>query len=505
MPKKSAHPYVAWRDGRPRFTPSPELRAAGHKGRDLRHDDGAWFTRGEAVDWSDAFVKSLSKAEQTPRPQSPRPKAASPTGRRLSSAAPAGAEPRSGGSVRPKGIEKRAAVYTVAQLFEDWFCSPKFQIPADPDERRRMVAAKVCYAPSTVADFRWKAGVIAQADAELYWSPADALMTPIVFGLYEHLLATRGVATARGAVTVLSIALGWGRRRGKVSFRMNDGANPAHDLDMATPPPRIRVGTRAEIETLVAVADRLGRPDAGDMIMLGLWTGQRQGDRLVLEDRGLDRGRRVFRQSKTGVIVAVREVPALKARLQAAAERRRTARSEALLGAGTPEARDEVGRRFSRVVLNELVDERYGKCFWRPFEGQTYGHLFAEIRAIAVRGIARGETLPVPNGSGSVRSKKRAARLPPVPADVEWEIAPCASLADFHEADLRDTAVTWMARGDRTGGASIPEICAVTGHKMQSATRILRHYLAIEPELGDAAIGKMLAWYDEGGTEEAML
>ena len=207
MPKKSAHPYVSWREGRPRFTPSPELRAAGHKGKDLRHDDGRWFTRGEAVDWAEAFVKSLPKTEQTPRPQ-----AARATARRARLPAP----PEPQAAQRPvRGVRQGNTVYTVAQLFEDWFRSPKFQLPANPDERRRMVAARVCYAPRTVADFRQKAGMIAQADAELYWSPADALMTPIVFGLYEHLLATRGVATARGAVAVLSIALGWGRRRAR--------------------------------------------------------------------------------------------------------------------------------------------------------------------------------------------------------------------------------------------------------------------------------------------------
>ena len=168
---------------------------------------------------------------------------------------------------------------------------------------------------------------------------------------------------------------------------MNDGANPAHDLDMATPPPRLRIGTRAEISTLVAVADHVGRPEAGDMVELGVWTGQRQGDRLALEDRGLIKGRRIFRQGKTNAIVAIREVPELAARLEAAAERRRAARAAALLAAETADARMKVERRFARVVLNELVDSRYGKCFWRPFEGQTYSHLFAEIRAIGVRGV----------------------------------------------------------------------------------------------------------------------
>lgn len=55
MGKKSLHPQVAWRDGRPRFSPDQLLRAAGHRGRDLRHEDGRWFTMGEAIDWAADF------------------------------------------------------------------------------------------------------------------------------------------------------------------------------------------------------------------------------------------------------------------------------------------------------------------------------------------------------------------------------------------------------------------------------------------------------------------
>ena len=39
-----------------------------------------------------------------------------------------------------------------------------------------------------------------------------------------------------------------------------------------------------------------------------------------------------------------------------------------------------------------------------------------------------------------------------------------------------------------------PEICAITGHSLASATNILRHYLALHPEQADNAIGKLNAW-----------
>jgi hypothetical protein len=41
-------PYIAWRDGRPRFEPGPGMRRRGLKGRDLRHDNGDWYSIGEA-------------------------------------------------------------------------------------------------------------------------------------------------------------------------------------------------------------------------------------------------------------------------------------------------------------------------------------------------------------------------------------------------------------------------------------------------------------------------
>ncbi len=50
--------------------------------------------------------------------------------------------------------------------------------------------------------------------------------------------------------------------------------------------------------------------------------------------------------------------------------------------------------------------------------------------------------------------------------------------------DIRGTAVTLLAES----GATIPQIVAITGHTMQSATRILERYLSITPALSKAAM-----------------
>lgn len=174
--------------------------------------------------------------------------------------------------------------------------------------------------------------------------------------------------------------------------------------------------------------------------------------------------RRIFKQAKTGEIVAIRQVKELEARLKAAVARRAAARAKALLAAKTAERHEEIEELFTHAIL----DERN----WKPFNASHYSHTFGEVRQVAVDGVK--------NEDGS------------------WKLEPVKSLADFWDMDLRDTSVVWMA----LAGSTVPEIISVTGHTIESATRILKHYLARHPEMADHAIGKMLAWYDAGGETE---
>jgi hypothetical protein len=76
---------------------------------------------------------------------------------------------------------------------------------------------------------------------------------------------------------------------------------------------------------------------------------------------------------------------------------------------------------------------------------------------------------------------------------------PCRSLTDKHDQDLRDTAVTWLARA----GATLPEIASITGHSLGSIHSIMKHYLALSPELSDAGIEKLIVWMTREGIEVA--
>lgn len=142
---------------------------------------------------------------------------------------------------------------------------------------------------------------------------------PILFDFYERLWTTKALATARALIATLSAAISWGMRSGRVKLIVN----PAKKQKLEKPQERIRAFMPIEIRQLVAAADAIGLPEIGDSVMMAVWTGQRQNDRLAMIDAGLTDGHRIFRQAKTGAIVAVREVPDLAARLAAARERRK--------------------------------------------------------------------------------------------------------------------------------------------------------------------------------------
>lgn len=386
--------HVAWRDGRPRFEPGPALRKAGYKGQDLRHPDGQWFSAGEALDWSQNFSKDRDAQTLQQR-----------TTARENNVAQAIIAP-----AKPVGT------YSVGRLLEDWLASPRVQTKR----------------PATIRDYRQKAHTISNHDIDLWAAEVASLDQAICYGLYEDLWENRGVATARGVLIVLGMAIKWGMRTGKVRGLKY---NPARDLDMQAPKPRARFLNREEFEALVKAAEAAGRIDLADMLYCGVWTGQRQTDRLALQTSALRNGRFVLQQSKTGMVVNPPIALAYQERLDAAKLRR--------------EAK-EVESPF--VHLNENT--------WEPWNQWTYRNEFAAVRAVA------------------------AKKLP--------------SVSTVMEKDMRATAITWMA----LAGNTLPQICAVSGHSLQGAHQILKHYLALHPDMADTAIGNMVNWFDSGASTE---
>lgn len=446
MAKSPSIPYVSWRNGRPRFNPNDGVRALGFKAEDLKHEDGRWMTRGEAVDWSDKRSAEIQAARAKIKAQVAKVKKVF---------VPAAQQPS----------RSTKHIYTVARLVEEWLNSPKFPKPV---ERGMPIPPKMPGQVSyrTMVDYREKMGTLEAHDYDLYYSAVVALDQPILVGLHEDIWTTRGLATANAVLTVLSGAISWGMRRGKVTFAIN----PAFRLGKPGNKPRLRFATRAELETLVATADAIGRPEIGDMIILGVWSGQRQADRLALAHKGhnVATGRRVFRQQKTGALVVIPESPELKSRLAASRQRR--------IRAGV-------------VTGDVILDERS----WRPFLPDWYRHVWAEVRTAAVRGV--------PNHQATLdRDDRYRARLETPPNEPIWLVRPMPSLADFRDQDLRDTAVTWMG----LAGLTIPEICSITGHSEKSAYDIMKHYLALHPEMAEAGMAKLIRWYETDDKSEEM-
>lgn len=381
--------HCIWREGRPRFQPGPRLRRLGYKGRDLRHPDGRWF----ALLDCQAFIEAL-EAEAASRGE------ARAAGRRLRKPPVAGSGP---------------AGVSVAALVAEAFAAPDLRgQPVDDGRRRRKAAAA-----STIRWYMKLADVIAD-DHPMLWAAPAASVTPAVFEkVLEEIEAARGLATARGVRALLSRV--WnrqGRRHGLV--------NPAAGLRLPMPAPRVRYGEVAEMRALIAAADRIGRADVGDMVVLGLFTGQRQNDRLAFTGQEVE-GALLFRQIKTGAVVMVPALPQLAERLAAARRRRAGLKVD-----------------FPHVC----IDERCG----RPWTADHYRKQFR----LAVREAEKAEP----------------------------------SICGFRDQDLRDTAVTWQA----LAGATVPEICAITGHSETSATQILRHYLGRHPDMAASGMEKLKAW-----------
>jgi integrase len=216
---------------------------------------------------------------------------------------------------------------------------------------------------------------------------------------------------------------------------------PCLRLGLEKPGERLRCASPREIEALTAAADAL-EPSVGDAIVIALFTGQRQGDVLALEESGIEDGRVRFKQRKTGARVSVRALPWLVQRLAAIRERNRAA---------------------ARVAPTIVVDPRSGKAW----NASSFRHRFADVRAAAVAG------------------------------DAERGRAACKSLADFQFLDLRDTAVTWLARASCT----IPEIGSVTGHSHETIHKILKHYLVLDETINDAAMAKLKTWAEKEGVK----
>lgn len=324
--------HVDWRNGRPRFIPGPTARALGFRTQCLKDEFGDWLGLEATLLWAqniDAEIRAARLAKKAKTP--PRRRKTAP---------------------RPP-----ASLYTTSELFEDWQASPRFA--------RLARRTRIGYAE--------RGRRIAERLPEIWAKDVDAIDRGAANRAYEAALAKWGASEAASMFRTLSSAYSWGEKNGHLK------ESPFRRLGMVTPKGRARAATREEIATLVATAERLGRADVADVVLFGLFTGQRQEDRLTLTRAQIAGGRLTVRQGKTGRLVDVVLAPPLVARLAAAEKRQRA------LGVDSP-----------RVFVDETTR--------RAWTGDRYRKAFARVR-------------------------KEAAKA-------------CPSLADLWEMDMRSTALS---------------------------------------------------------------
>lgn len=323
---------------------------------------------------------------------------------------------------------------TVADLLDDYEASPKF---------KRL-------SPRTQRDYRGKAEAIrwqprdgkhADRVPEVFaQAPAIAVTPANVSAFFEYLVEQRGLPMAAGTIRVLSAAYSWARLSPRWETHV-PAVNPCRELGMPTPKPRLVIWTVQEIRALVAAADAAQAWSVGDAVMIALLSGQRQGDVLRLVDRA--GARSIADRTAAGEPIAVRQGKT-GARVSVFAAPELVARLAAAEARRKARAVETVGD--APIVMREATGQAWDEHAFRK--------AFAAARtAVGVEG-------------------KRYQ-------------------------DLRDTAVTWLARA----GCTIPEICAITGHSLQSATSILKHYLELGEPMALAAHRKLVSWMEREGME----
>lgn len=403
MPKAQISiPFIVLRpqaDGsyRPRYVPGPRHRNLGFRGEDLRHGDGRWFSLEECLAWS--------KSRE--------------------------ADARQRAAVQPGKPRPRLGFLSLADLFDRWFETPRMSgrdVVEGRKERRPLSGSTVKYyaaGRNRLQEFD---------EGRLWLQPAGAITPRVVAGVLHRIEVGKGLHVARCVRATLSAAYGWAVAANLVPSNPVTGG----DFDMPMPAPRIRFGSIDEMRQLVAAADAIGLPEIGDAIMLGLWTGQRQADRLALTDYQRSGDGILFRQAKKhGQPLLIPEAPELARRLEAARTRRAGWRVN-----------------YPHVLLDEARQ--------RPFSyRRRYSELFSQVRDAAVAGVPD-------------------------------QLEPMKSLSDFRDQDLRDTAVTWLA----LAGCTKPMIASITGHSLKTIDETLKHYLGLHPELARSAIGKLVTWYE---------
>lgn len=259
-----------WRDGRPRWEPSPTRRRQGWKGADLKDARGAWLAKGAAIDRAQAIgaaIEAWAAGAQVPAGMA----AFAPAG---SCAAPA----PGAGVLGPRSIGALLDAYKAHRAFTD--LAPRTQ--ADYANKLDRFLQVLAASPADDADkVKTKIGALRAESIDTLSPPPFDAPDGEVFELehaYDVLIDLAGDHMANGVMACVSAWLGWCVKKRRVW-----ATNPAQLVSRKTLDGRIVVYDWAEIEALVRAADTLGRASIGDAIVLAIDLSWSQQDLLALD------------------------------------------------------------------------------------------------------------------------------------------------------------------------------------------------------------------------------
>ena len=388
--KKPAAPKVvglAWRDGRPRWIPSPTLRERGWRGMDLRDEHDVWLTYGAACDKA-IFINEGVAAWRARR--------AIPDA--LAAIAPAAAGTVSSAAPHPLGAR------TIGRLVDEFDETPR------PLQKTLRASTKKHYRSMlrtllrTCAALQGKKGISVEQlramDVGFFVEPKRAGERFWLQEAYDHLDKHTGHATAFKVITAADIWFEWVIRRKKML-----ALNPANAVDREPVKGRKVLVTEAESDAWVAAADWLGWPSIGDAIVLALDLAWNRQDVLALRWDQIDDAYRVAHtRLKTGVEGKPRLMPAGRERLA--------------------QIRQRWEGRIPATIVATDARKPWGDCnFSRCFElvraaasaeagPQSLGKTFQDLRDTGITNIARvPNTSPQEIATRSLHSLESVTRI----------------------------------------------------------------------------------------------
>lgn len=268
-------PYFAWRDGRPRWSPGPALRARGFKGKDLKDANGQWLSE------ADAMIAA--------------------------SALNAGAD-----AARTHGLAIAVpAALTVVK-----------SVPAPQPKKQSKLVAEVigeylkikCFdAEATERVYRYYCRLIRDWTGDV---PVEDVTLQAMNAFYAQTKKVRGLPTANQLWKIFNIVL---------NFAVDNDwltVNRATRVELKKTKGRIVIWNDEELDAFDTAALGLDRMSIADGVFLGSITTQRPSDLIPLTDENIDEDYLRLTQKKTGNDVSIRIIDKTRARLDALAARK---------------------------------------------------------------------------------------------------------------------------------------------------------------------------------------